>query len=165
MKIIFLDIDGVLNVIPVDRDEFGGLFHRHFEDNLRYVIEQTGAKIVISSTWKADGLDVMQAMWKHRGLAGEVINVTPYEVDVVETGVCEYYDEVDRGFEIQQYLNEHKDEVENYCIIDDCTDMLPSQMDNFVQTSGNSDHPDCIDIGYGLTRICAEKVVEILNRK
>ena len=42
--------------------------------------------------------------------------------------------------------------------------MLESQMNNFVQTSENQDHPDCVDIGYGLTKICAEKVVTILNR-
>lgn len=56
MKVIFLDIDGVLNVYCESRDEFGCCFHKHFEDNLRYIIDNTNAKIVISSTWKADGL-------------------------------------------------------------------------------------------------------------
>jgi hypothetical protein len=41
--------------------------------------------------------------------------------------------------------------------------MLPSQKNNFVRTANNKDHPDCIDIGYGLTIKCAEMVVEILN--
>ena len=65
MKVIFLDIDGVLNVISQGHDEYGSLFHKHFEDNLRYIIEQTGAKIVISSTWRMSGLSEMQRMWKH----------------------------------------------------------------------------------------------------
>jgi hypothetical protein len=43
--------------------------------------------------------------------------------------------------------------------------MLPSQMSNFVRTANNQDHPDCVDIGYGLTKICAEKAIEILNRE
>lgn len=163
MKVLFLDIDGVLNVIGQGYDEFGQCFHKHFEDNLRFVIEQTGAKIVISSTWRMRGLNEMQRMWKHRNLAGEVIDITPTEVDVVERGTCEFYDLVDRGFEIQQWLDDHP-EVENYCILDDDNDMLPSQLDNFVRTAGNQDHPDCVDIGYGLTRICSEKVIKILNK-
>ena len=36
-------------------------------------------------------------------------------------------------------------------------------MDNFVRTSENKEHKDCIDIGYGLTKICSEKAVAILN--
>lgn len=161
-KIIFLDIDGVLNVIGQGRDEFGQCFHKHFEDNLRWIIEETGAKIVISSTWRMSGLSEMQRMWKHRNLAGEVIDITPTEVDVVERGTCEFYDQVDRGFEIQQWIDDNN--VKCYCIIDDDNDMLPSQKKNFVRTANNQDHPDCIDIGYGLTRKCAERVVEILNK-
>lgn len=150
-KIIFLDIDGVLNVIPEEHDEFGGCFHKHFEDNLRWIIEQTGAKIVISSTWRFSGLSVMQEMWKHRALAGEVIDITPH------IGICK------RGYEIQEWIENNKDKIQSYCIIDDDTDMLPHQMKFFVKTSGNKNHPDCIDIGYGLTKKCAKKVVKILN--
>lgn len=162
MKVIFLDIDGVLNVYCQGRDEYGCTFHKHFEDNLRWIIEETGAKIVISSTWRRDGLDVMQNLWKHRNLPGEVIDITPTEVDVVEYGTCEFYDLVDRGHEIQQWINNH--DIVNYVIIDDDNDMLPSQRGNFVRTANNKDHSDCVDIGYGLTRKCSEKVIEILNK-
>ena len=165
MKIIFLDIDGVLNVIGQGVDEYGQKFHKHLEDNLRYIIEKTGAKIVISSNWRTSGLKIMKEMWQHRNLPGEVIDVTPTEFDVVNRGTCEFYDLVDRGFEIQQWIDDHREEIESYCIIDDNDDMLPSQMDNFVMTSNNTDHEDCVDIGYGLTRKCAERVIEILNNK
>lgn len=161
-KIIFLDIDGVLNVLPKTEDKFGPCFHKHFEDNLRYIIEKTGAKIVISSTWKIDGLEVMQEMWQKRGLAGKVIDITPSEVDVVDRGICEFYDQVDRGFEIQQWIDDH--DVESYVILDDVNDMMPSQQNNFVVTSNNKDHADCVNFGYGLTRRCADKAIEILNR-
>jgi hypothetical protein len=160
-KIIFLDIDGVLNVYCESRDEFGCVFHEHLVDNLRHIIEQTGAKIVISSTWRMDGLETMKRMWLKRGLPGEVIDITPTVVDVVERGTCEFYDLVDRGFEIQQWIDDNN--VTNYCIIDDDNDMLPSQMCNFVRTSNNQDHHDCVD-GYGLTRKCSERVIEILNK-
>ena len=39
-----------------------------------------------------------------------------------------------RGEEIKTWL-EHHPEVENYVIIDDDSDMLPEQLDNFVHTS------------------------------
>ena len=162
-KIIFLDIDGVLNVYAEGRDEFGSTFHKHLEDNLRWIIEETGAKIVISSTWRIDGLKRMQEMWEKRGLPGEVIGVTPTETDVVDSGTCEFYDLVDRGHEIQQYINDNG--IECYVILDDDNDMLPSQRNNFVRTANNIDHPDCVDIGYGLTRKCSGRAIEILNSK
>lgn len=164
IKIIFLDIDGVLNLISQGHDQYGSIFHEHLVDNLRKIVDETGAKIVISSTWRFDGLDVMQDMWKSRNYPGEVIDITESYIDKVakEFGI-EYYDDIIRGHEIELYLHEHPSVVD-YVILDDDTDMLPSQMNNYVQTSGNKDHPDCIDIGYGLTSICAQKAIDILNK-
>lgn len=164
MKVIFLDIDGVLNVIGQGIDEFGQCFHKHFEDNLRWIIEETGAKIVISSTWRMSGLSEMQRMWNHRNLAGEVIGITTTSQQLVNDKKFKYYDEVERGHEIQDWLDKHP-EISNYVIIDDDNDMLPSQRKYFVRTSNNKDHVDCVDIGYGLTRKCAENVIKILNKK
>lgn len=162
-KIIFLDIDGVLNVYCEGRDVFGCTFHKHFEDNLRWIIEQTGAKIVISSTWRYSGLNVMKEMWISRGLPGEVIDITPDLIKFVEHDEDDFYASVDRGEEIQKWLDDHNN-IESYVIIDDDNDMLKSQKDNFVLTVNNTDHEDCVDIGYGLTRKCAEKAIEILNK-
>jgi hypothetical protein len=159
-KIIFLDIDGVLNVGIDGTDKYGHCFHKSFVDNLEWIVEETDCGIVISSTWKMKGLLELQEMWKYRGLPGNVINITPNEVDIVDRGICEFYDEVDRGHEIQQYINDNK--IICYCIIDDVNDMLPSQQDRFVRTSNNK-HSDCVD-GYGLTVQCAEQVIEILNK-
>ena len=55
-KILFLDIDGVLNITCNYFDEFGCTFEKPFVDNLAWIIEQTGAKIVISSSWRMDGI-------------------------------------------------------------------------------------------------------------
>lgn len=157
MKVIFLDIDGVLNVIPQGHDKWGARFHKHFIDNLRYIIDKTGAKIVISSTWRmGNELHGMIEMWKERELPGEVVGITPNFMLKYKTTLC-------RGKEIDAYLKEHP-EIDNYVIIDDDCDMEPHQLENFVMTSGNSDHPDCIDIGYGLTKECSEWAIKILNR-
>jgi len=160
MKVIFLDIDGVLNVIPKSHDDFGGTFHEDFVENLRQIIDETGAKIVISSSWRFSGLEWMQKMWQFRNLPGDVIDVTTAFADKKLN--LNYWDVV-RGHEIKVWLDAHTD-IENYVILDDDLDMLDEQMNNYVQCSDNKDHPDCIDLGYGLTKICAEKTIEILNR-
>jgi len=83
-------------------------------------------------------------------LPGEVVDITPH-IDICK-----------RGKEIQFWLNNN--EVKKYVIIDDDVDMLKKQKNNFVRTSKNNDHNDCIDDGYGLTKKCSEMVVEILNK-
>lgn len=151
MKIIFLDIDGVLNVTGQHgRDEYGSNFHPHLVDNLRLIIGATGAKVVISSTWRMSGLQEMQIMWEMRDLPGEVIDVTP----VFNTP---------RGEEIEFWLQHNQ--VDAYVILDDDSDMLPEQTSCFVKCSDNRDHEDCVDIGYGLTKRCAIKAIDILNHK
>lgn len=160
MKVLFLDIDGVLNVIPTDRDDFGSIFHSNFVDNLRSIIDETDAKIVISSSWRADGIDKMKSMWVARELPGEVIDVTVNCVQLVNSGDFEFYDQVERGHEIQEWLNRH--EVENYVILDDDNDMLQSQRSNFVRCANND---DCDSVeGYGLTKRLCKEAIDILNK-
>lgn len=155
MKVIFLDIDGVLNVYCRGRDSYGCLFEPLFVDNLRWIIAETDAKIVISSTWRMSGLSVMKEMWSKRALPGEVIDVTPTEVELSLFKPPEF---ADRGYEIQQWLDDN--EVEGYCIIDDDSDMLTEQ--NFVKTSDNFRDTEAIE-GYGLTLDCAKRVVALLK--
>ena len=121
MKIIFLDIDGVLNVYPQGHDEYGAIFHPHLVENLKLILDRTGAKIVVSSTWRRSGLSIMKEMWEKRGLPGEVIDITPFETDVVERGTCEFYDQVDRGFEIQQWIDDNQ--IQDFVILDDDNDI------------------------------------------
>jgi hypothetical protein len=132
-------------------DKFGGIFHKHLVDNLQKIINETGAYIVISSSWRSDG--TMKEMWEHRGLPGEIIGLTPF---------CKSRS---RGEEIQMWIDKNKKDLdlESYCILDDdIEDIFPSQLYNYVKTSGNKDHSDRIDIGYGLTLKCAEKASDFL---
>jgi hypothetical protein len=176
MKIIFLDIDGVLNVevytvafwdickrinlsrteasalrMDVLRDGYGNLFCPLACRRLAWITEATGAKIVISSTWRMNGLSEMQAMWKHRDLPGEVIDVTPVHMNKREKNLS-FSERLERGNEIKEWLSFHP-EVESYVIFDDDDDMLPEQMNNFIQT----------DEVYGITLKDAEKAIQILS--
>ena len=181
IKVLFLDIDGVLNVIGQGHDEYGQIFHEHFMANLQRLIKETGAKIVVSSSWRKSSLKIMQEMWKYRGLAGEVIDTTP-SLCLKKGGSIRFWNDklerhptekvhgysVPRGCEIDYWLENESErfgKVESYVILDDDTDFLLHQKDNFVQCSENRNHEDCIDIGYGLTKICTDRAIEILNRK
>ena len=89
-KVLFLDIDGVLNterqhdrcvnegIAPVDN--FGYAFDPIAVINLKKIIDDTGAGIVISSSWKFWGLSTMQKLWASRSLPGKIIDVTPNTV-------------------------------------------------------------------------------------
>ncbi len=159
-KIIFLDIDGVLNPLHYENalykmwkasfheikshDEYGQLFFPQNCEALKKIVTETSAKIVISSSWRMEGEIKMKAMWQHRNLAGEIIGITASEFDE-EVNVC-------RGMEIDHWIkiNNFKG---NYVIIDDTKDMLKEQEDFFVLTNSYT----------GLTLKDAQKAIRILN--
>lgn len=168
MKLIFLDIDGVLALNHQNRDEYGSLFHENFIDNLKFIIENTKAKIVISSTWRASGILALKEMWKKRNLPGEIIGVTPlsnlryrgHEIESYLDNVCKF-----KRINYSQVLQQTYIETsicKNYIILDDDSDMLLGQKEHFIKCSCNFDHPDSIE-GYGLTRMNAFKAIKILN--
>jgi len=158
MKIIFLDIQGVLHLPIYSRklktkglnpfDDYGPTFAPNCVKNLQTIIETTQAKIVISSTWRLMGEHRLQAMWKDRQLPGEIIGLTPS------------IQNVKRGDEIAHYLKEngHQNappQIIQYLIIDDNNTMLKTQQDNFVQTDSN----------LGITQTDVQKAINILQAK
>lgn len=180
MKVIFLDIDGVLNVITQGHDEYGSTFHKHFVANLEQIIKETEAKIVISSSWRTASLKSMQEMWLFRDLPGEIIDVTP-SLYLKKGGCLVFWNDklnehptpaiggysIPRGCEIDYWVRNESEkfgELKNYVILDDDTDMLWHQRNNFVQCSDNPEHEDCVDVGYGLTKLNALKAIKILNK-
>ncbi len=144
-KIIFLDLDGVLNTASWYRqldsksrhDEYGTAFDPQSVANLGKVIEATGADIVISSSWKALGLGVMQEMWEVRHLPGKVVGITPTYIDdemLLNADLSNMDFLNGRGTEIKRWLSKRGKDVSHYVIIDDMDDMLSEQKSHFVQT-------------------------------
>jgi hypothetical protein len=161
-KVLFLDIDGVLNpkwwVSKKPSDKYGVIFETNAVANLEEIIAETGADIVISSTWKNMGLSVMQNMWKDRNLPGKVIDITPdYMSDEILLNADINDIDLDcldiRGYEIKGWLRLHGIDVSNYVIIDDMDDILPEQLSHFLQTD-----PD-----EGITKYDAECIIHLLN--
>jgi hypothetical protein len=148
MKIIFLDIDGVLNIYDRGKDRWGYLFNEDVIDNLQYIIEKTGAKFVISSNWKNFGTKWLKDMWKERGLPGEIITCTSSDCFITE------FNDVVRGTEIKNCIIDNQIGNCNYIIIDDKLDFHPDQMDKVIKCETET----------GLTRELANKAIQVLNK-
>lgn len=156
-KFIFLDIDGVLNSKQyyIEKSEPKRLreLKEKFEGVIAYglanidskavsllnkITNKTGAKIVISSSWR--GISSLYTILKLAGITSPIYGETPRLMSRW------------RGYEIKAWLEGIK-EPYKYVIIDDDSDMLESQLDHFVQTNWE----------VGLTEEDVNKAIKILN--
>lgn len=189
MKIIFLDIDGVLNNQPhaialhrlveegkMSSKEFYDTWDLPYDDTalpLKHIVDETGAKIVLSSSWRLLPKEVERLSKKLKEYNLEIMDKTCYCVSLnkaIELG-CDpsksYFGNEthdsgkktilsDRGIEITEWLSRHPG-VESYVILDDeIEDIKPFHPNNYVKTDF---------YGYGLTMELAKKAVDILNKK
>lgn len=165
MKVLFLDIDGVLNSkewcqaknldpnVPCDfvLCEVDPETVKH----VNTILEQTGAKVVISSTWRLRRplpqfktmLEEIDHILKKCGFKGEIIGATPNRFDRPNG-----WADGERGHECMAWVSSHP-EVTAYCAIDDDSDFTV-MMDHLVQT----------DWHHGLRAQDAEKAIEILGK-
>lgn len=137
MKVIFLDIDGVLvtrNSIKYQHlnypDESTILFSKKAIKNLNKLIRLTDAKIVISSTWRLfHKVEDLQKIFKKQKVKGEIVSTTSVEKATLE-------EDIPRGKKIADWLEQHSN-VEQYVIIDDDVqaDCIQFHPYNCVETS------------------------------
>lgn len=161
MRVVFLDVDGVLNSQTFadawyDRTGQGG-WGGHFTEadkathenviwdeecvnELRRIVETTDSQIVVSSTWrKFFTIEKFKEMFAVYGWKdAPIIAKTPAGYRT-------------RGMEINNWLSEHP--VDNYVILDDYPDFMSQQINNFVNTNAM----------YGLSKKDADKAISILN--
>jgi hypothetical protein len=112
MKVIFLDIDGVLNcdATPNPR-KFPYVVDNRLLARFRKVIERTGAAVVLSSTWRVDPVGLLAAKF----------------YDIPFDDVCPDVPQAPRCEEMQAWLRQHT-QVSRYAVLDDeddCLDELP----------------------------------------
>lgn len=167
-KYIFLDIDGVMNherwlhqahLKNLSSPEFW--FDPVCVDRLNKILFETGAKLVISSSWRSDpklkeqfqqvgihsDFDRTISMWQSRQLGYTI-----------------------RGEEIDHYLKEHGIDVHSrhqYIILDDDNDFTPWQRKNtlFRTAASMCDEPYDRNGGSGLTEELTQKIIKYLNEK
>jgi len=108
MKVIFLDIDGVLNckTTPNPRG-FPYVVDKRLLRRLKTLLEDTGAKVVLSSSWRIDPAGLFAA--KHWGV--------PF------IGICPDMPNSPRSKEVLAWLKRHP-KVTRFAVIDDEDDEL-----------------------------------------
>lgn len=151
MKIIFLDIDGVLNTPMMDKDdEIGKSIYKMSKklvSMLNEFTDQSNAKLVISSTWRANTLNDTIEFLKSYGIKGNIIGVTPKLTGFRGNEIYEWIRLNSHFFDCEYY------EFKDYVILDDDSDMLLWQKDNFIH----------IDRWVGITPTTIFKMTKILN--
>lgn len=167
MKLIFLDIDGVLNnelffksrkekaIKNESRIDFEvSMFDPRCVDLLNHIVDKTNAYVVISSTWRK-GKDVkeLENLFDKVGFKGTIIGKTPWLTYAGENGT------VPRGCEIKHWLDNHPDKDKyldaRYVILDDDSDMLYWQRENYFRVDGYC----------GLTPNLCYRVINYLNKE
>lgn len=172
VRILFLDFDGVLNAggprhqrtayyhnrPPGDR--FGEQFHPLAMAAYAHIVASVpDLFVVVTSTWRANGLEEMQQLWQQRGYPGQIDDVTPLSEHCI------------RGQEVHDYLfargayypvrrwsapawreAREKCTVTSYAILDDDPDFFVNQAKHLVRP----------DDQIGLTMHQAKRVVRLL---
>jgi len=160
-KIIFLDIDGVLNSQNtfIDNYEYRKFFVRNMNGStddeishimldidldklfiLRDICNLTGAKVVVSSSWRCSRYYLLIEQ-RLTSLGIPIVGTTPY-IDS------------NRGEEIRKYLEENK--VDDFVILDDEIFSDFNELENYlIKTSFYED---------GLNEEVSSEVVRILRR-
>ena len=150
VKIIFLDIDGVLinskcyNLNGIKKSGIRAEPDPKCIKNLNKIIADSNASIVISSTWRQYGLHFCVEKLHGWGVNAKVVGLTP----VFKSNL------ISRGEEIYEWLCEHKKlDIETYVILDDDEDGMLQHKGNFIK----------IDWVTGLDEFAANEAISILN--
>ena len=155
MKIIFLDIDGVLNSIQYDRlrtREQGNIDETRLP-LLKNIVDETSALIVLSSSWRKH--------WSIEGgecdCIGRELNSTFDKYGLIISDKTPVLSALDRSIEIQSWLDEHLCEIQSFVIIDDMFGGWGPLANNLVKTDSR--------IGRGLEMKHVEMAKKILQKK
>ena len=152
MKILFLDVDGVLNNNLTRTITFDGwcFVDDYLVKRLKRIIDATGAKIVLSSTWR-DG-------WNREDESKNEPFFNQLRNKLKEYGM-EIWDALpmpmrpSRGTAINEWFELHKDlNIESFVILDDWYDM-GIYRDHLIQISGS----------IGLTNEDVNEAISFLN--
>jgi len=117
VKVVFLDFDGVVVFLPVEREHLPSgrgchALNREAVALLNGLCERTGARVVVSSSWRLhQPVEHLTGYLQRAGFKGEVLDKTP---DRHAWGAPEWK----RGDEILAWLKLHP-KVDSYVVLDD----------------------------------------------
>ena len=151
-KYIFLDFDGVINTQK-------NKFDKNAMANLRHLLERSDAKVIISSTWRLQGIEYIKQLWQKQHLSGEITDLTPSCNSIMFSNVegTEEWQGLHacKGLEIAEWLRLNAKEPYRYIILDDEEDFLLSQREHLVKVEGSK----------GLNKEDVRSAIQILKTK
>ena len=144
-KYILLDFDGVVT----SKTYTMKCYREHARENifgmdwfnpdciaaLKKIVDETGARIVVSSSWRDLSIDQLQRIWESIPMPGELVETTPVWI-------------LTKKEAIEQWIKQHPDD--RYVILDDADLGLENQ----VRTNPR----------VGITMEDAVKAIEILTK-
>lgn len=145
-KYILLDFDGVVT----SKSYTWKCYHEHARENiygmdwfdpecitaLKKIVDETGAKIVVSSSWRDLRMEQLQRIWEFIPMPGELSGTTPVWI-LTKKGAIEHW------------IKQHPDD--RYVILDDAD----LGLDNQIRTDPHT----------GLVRDDAEGAITLLNKE
>lgn len=143
-KFILLDFDGVVTSKTYTmkcyrehaRENIYGMdwFDPECVEALKKIVDETGAKIVVSSSWRDLRIEQLQRIWAFIPMPGELVETTPVWI-LTKKGAIEHW------------IKQHPDD--RHVILDDAD----LGIDNQIRTDPHT----------GLVRDDAERAIKILN--
>lgn len=142
MRVIFLDVDGVLNsydFFAKCRDDLSNLCEIDLAavKLIQHAVEATRAIVILSSTWRLDRSLIHQLIDRGVPIDGMTPRLDSFDI---------------RGHEIQAWLDEHP-HVTHYAVVDDEADAGIGHESSFVHT----------DPQIGLTPRDVAKIIGLLT--
>lgn len=186
LKIIFLDVDGVLNgynywntlgwrIACVTKSERIRSWYRNITDpcgvhenkvkRLARIVKATHAKVVMSSSWRFGWWNTpYEEQYKDQRKLTDLLK--KYNIEVIDITPCSR--EGKRDKEILSWLSKHENEVDRFIILDDENSLLRAFDDDerFIQTV--SVHKRVMIWSHcsediGLKRKHVRKAIKVLN--
>lgn len=154
MKVLFLDVDGVLNYMGCD-SYFGSVLFVA-EEKVRLladIICETDAKIVLTSTWREGYYDMLGQEESFDSCLYEALAEKLEESDLYIHD-CIGCEGQTRGEQIELWIKDSGEDIESFVILDDMNaEEFGQYTDYLVQT----------DPGMGLEEYHVKAAIQILN--
>lgn len=140
-KVLFLDIDGVVNC-QFTKERFNSFIgiDSKLAERVKKIIKDTNCTVVLSSTWRLD-----------EDSRNEVKNKVCDFIDITKNLASTSEPRSFRGSEINEWLSRHP-EVKQYAILDDDGDFFSDQ--NLFQTNWQT----------GITEEKMQEVIDYFNK-
>lgn len=159
MKVIFLDVDGVLNCLycKVKIDGFFFVMDEKIE-LLKQLVDRTGAKVVLTSTWRQGWIDQKMGLNTRDATHYEALQdkLLEFNVELLDHTPISPGNIEKRGEEIDLWLKEWDGEqIESFVILDDMSGRYLRPYSNRLVNTSFTD---------GLLQKHVEWAVKILNK-